>query len=765
MKLHTELNPVERGGVKSENTFRIKTTAKAFDILSSGLYTDPKLAVIRELSCNALDAHVAAGRGLEPFEIHLPNKLEPWFHVRDFGTGLSDEDIQGRLVTANINGVDVTERQGGLYTTYFDSTKADSNDFIGALGLGSKSPFSYTKAFEVISRFNGEQRMYSIFINEDGLPSVALLGCVKTKEGNGLEVRITVQKEDFDSYAEKTARALRWFTIKPNVVGWPRPFSFMEVPKERVEGKNWKLFESNFVNDYSKMTAVQGNVAYKVDISKLPIHASDVKLLENAHIVGFFSIGELEVAANREEIRYDDRSKAALVARIADMRAGVLASVEKQVEEMKGKSFWEIVIDLNALAQKIFNDKSLFKQFVKDTKNEVLQRYMKSGGSFEITSMRGHVMSGYTQTYSNGGRAVSRKNVGSGVTPEPNVVIFYNDLPSGGIARVMEYVRKHRGNFPNGKQVMALVIRPEKSCQDISYDKTDSNKIVTKRDWVEADFLKELKQLHEELGNVPLLLTSKDAPVPPRALVQKTDLPIFKFGGLKGKYNQYITWNRQTAMNLEDGGLWFNLENGARVAFIDKKNELKQVQWRLGDVSNNFDEAIRLVNEYLDTEYTRENLFGFGSQAVNKIKKNEKWINIFDVLREVGKSYVEAEGHFATMDATPDAHGVKAKVLKTTRGKFFDEIRAMKKTSEFRLAIEPMIEGHEKYGKLDKTIKFVRQINIDLQLGLFDNKGSKYYDGKAFQGYPMFKFISNIDYNTDRDLEVLFEYINLIDRS
>lgn len=175
MKLHTERETVERGGVSAETAFTIKTTAKAFDILSSGLYTDNITAIIRELSCNAADAHKLADNEDTPFEVHLPSKLEPWFHVRDYGTGLSDEQIRGELIPVmhetedgdvvqdvDENGELRFTRAGGLYTTYFDSTKTDSNDFIGALGLGSKSPFSYTNAFEVISRFEGKRRVYSI---------------------------------------------------------------------------------------------------------------------------------------------------------------------------------------------------------------------------------------------------------------------------------------------------------------------------------------------------------------------------------------------------------------------------------------------------------------------------------------------------------------------------------------------------------------------------------------------------------------------------
>ena len=109
--------------------FRIRNSAKAFSILSSGLYANKIRAIIRELSCNAVDSHVAAGKADVPFEVHLPTALSPWFSIRDFGTGLSHEQVTK------------------IYTTYFESTKTDSNDFIGALGLGSKSPFSYTNNF------------------------------------------------------------------------------------------------------------------------------------------------------------------------------------------------------------------------------------------------------------------------------------------------------------------------------------------------------------------------------------------------------------------------------------------------------------------------------------------------------------------------------------------------------------------------------------------------------------------------------------------
>ena len=63
--------------------FRIRNSAKAFKILSDGLYANKIRAIIRELSCNAVDSHVAAGKADVPFSVHLPNQLEPWFSIRD----------------------------------------------------------------------------------------------------------------------------------------------------------------------------------------------------------------------------------------------------------------------------------------------------------------------------------------------------------------------------------------------------------------------------------------------------------------------------------------------------------------------------------------------------------------------------------------------------------------------------------------------------------------------------------------------------------
>ena len=66
-----------------EQAFGFAATKEAFQVLSSSLYSNPKLAIIRELSTNANDAHKQAGKEDYPFNLHLPTASEPFFNIRD----------------------------------------------------------------------------------------------------------------------------------------------------------------------------------------------------------------------------------------------------------------------------------------------------------------------------------------------------------------------------------------------------------------------------------------------------------------------------------------------------------------------------------------------------------------------------------------------------------------------------------------------------------------------------------------------------------
>jgi hypothetical protein len=265
--------------------FRIRNSAKAFNILSSGLYANKIKAIIRELSCNAIDSHTAAGT-TQPFEVHLPTTLEPWFSIRDFGTGLSHDQVTK------------------IYTTYFESTKTESNEFIGALGLGSKSPFSYTDNFTVTAIQNGRKGIYSAFINDVGVPSIALMGEEQVTESNGVEVKFSVNdRYDFSKFADEAQSVYRWFPVLPTITG--NKINVIPVyyeTKDIIAGVH--SLEDNYSRGRNPSVAVMGNIAYPIDVPQAEQVLEGLDQLLKCGLVIEFGIGELDFQASREGLSY-----------------------------------------------------------------------------------------------------------------------------------------------------------------------------------------------------------------------------------------------------------------------------------------------------------------------------------------------------------------------------------------------------------------------------------------------------------------------------
>lgn len=241
--LTTAPSPVSMStGVKASQ-YTIALTGKTFDVLSSMLYKDPHLAIIRELSCNAYDSHVENGCVDKAFDIHLPNQLEPHFSIRDYGTGMSAEQIDS------------------VYTKFFESTKTHSNDVVGALGLGSKSPFSYTSNYTITSWHGGLKLVYSAFKSTDGIPSIALLDVSDSNDPTGLEVNFAVKAMDFEKFTSKVQSYFTtWGSIPPTITGGLQGRTTLRHVERDFGGTDWFVATAN--GPLSTALAIQGNVPY-----------------------------------------------------------------------------------------------------------------------------------------------------------------------------------------------------------------------------------------------------------------------------------------------------------------------------------------------------------------------------------------------------------------------------------------------------------------------------------------------------------------------
>ena len=282
-----------------------------FNVLRNQLYSDKVLAVIREYSCNAVDAHVEIGKAEVPVKIVLPTQLTPEFKVRDYGRGLTEKEI------------------AEIYAMYGESTKRGSNDQIGQLGLGCKSAFAYGDNFIINSFMDGTKTTYNAFIDPSDIGQISIMGREKTNEKSGVEIVIPVKSDDFQEFYDKAVTLFKHFKVVPDVRGANRDDLKRQLEKSKVviEKDNWRLVEGD-------SHAIMGNISYPLDSGALNIGWQDERAeLLSSGVEIDFAIGDLEISASREALQYTDRTKKAII--------DILETILKALPDALGEKFKE----------------------------------------------------------------------------------------------------------------------------------------------------------------------------------------------------------------------------------------------------------------------------------------------------------------------------------------------------------------------------------------------------------------------------------------
>lgn len=319
MKLGTTASPVTSAGAAgAASAFGIAMNGKAFRVLSDTMYQDKIGSIVREVSCNALDSHIAAGIPERPIEIHVPDAMEPWLSIRDFGVGLSPEDI------------------ATVFCVYFQSTKDHSNDAIGAFGLGAKTPFSYTDQFNVTSNYNGRCYMYSAYISETDMPEIQLMAETETDEPNGVEIKIGVETKDYHSFRNAIFQQLRFFPVKPILHNFAGSNKFEEERKLMFGNERVKIYHEGHYSS-NNLHIVQGPVGYPLDISKISSFLSMeerrvLSMLNQVKADIYFNIGEIAVTASREGMEYRGITIDSIRKRIIEIKEDIKAWLDTSLE-------------------------------------------------------------------------------------------------------------------------------------------------------------------------------------------------------------------------------------------------------------------------------------------------------------------------------------------------------------------------------------------------------------------------------------------------
>ena len=388
------------GNVTDEAQFKMKASRKAFQILSD-LYSDKPLAIVRELGCNASDSMVSANKSNQPFLIHIPNSLEPWLTIQDFGTGIKHEDIYD------------------IYAVYFASTKTNSNKQIGCLGLGSKSPFCYTDNFTITSIVGGEKRIYNAYFNAENMPTISLMSVDKTTESNGVAIQIPIKQSDFSDFAQAVYKSFRFFDVRPTIVGGKIDW---DNEKPMFVGGFWKSY-----NNLHQSYAVMGGVTYPIDHYKM--NHEHHEILRKAGLVISFGIGELDFVPSREALSYCPSTIKALNEKIEQVKTDFLVKVEETIKDSPNlldamKALYLLHGQWSFLNSSMIKGKVMWKQI-------------------DITEPRKSI-----QILAPSLKNVSKRTWGRKKYTESNFasldntsVWYYDDLPRGAYKRVLQLIK------------------------------------------------------------------------------------------------------------------------------------------------------------------------------------------------------------------------------------------------------------------------------------------------------------------------------------
>lgn len=276
--------------------FKVSDNAsKLFSMLGTYLYSKKEECVLHEISANAVDAHKMNGKEDVPIQITLPTTLDMQIRIRDFGPGLSEQNVYKFL------------------TTYGESNKQESNDFIGGWGIGSKSPAAVTDTWKIISHHAGTTTEYLVFVNAEGIPALTKIRSVPTDE-TGVEVVIPIQESRLYIWRSAIQSVYAYYKVLPKVVN---PYgSLTKAIPEGASGWWWNKQHNRFSGDIVAVTSNRGYVLDKEKIRQEFKNEADIFSLIGFGITIEFNVGDLELNLSREGIQYTKKTFAAISNRL-----------------------------------------------------------------------------------------------------------------------------------------------------------------------------------------------------------------------------------------------------------------------------------------------------------------------------------------------------------------------------------------------------------------------------------------------------------------
>lgn len=710
MKVAKVKSSVQISGDVQSSQFEIVFDRHMVKILSDQLYEDKVLAIVRELSTNAVDSQKEAGVTRQ-FQVHLPSWDDMNFWIRDFGTGMSPDKVDN------------------IYRKYGASDRNESNDFTGCMGLGSKTPFCYhTKTFTVDSWWNGMHYQYACFLNEDGMPEIAkMVDGVESDEPSGVKVTLPVKQYDRYDFEEAATSVYKFFDQMPEILGNK---IVIKKPDYVLEQGNWKYDE----NEEYGMRIVMGNVAYRVSETALGDLTESQRRVVNAGFHVYVPIGEVGVTASREGLDYTNRTKTHIRAIINDIIADFNDQAQNDIS--KAKNLWEarkrfVEYERDSLrgifdASKItYDGKALFNEDGHVDFND-----MVADGKIEV----------YKYTRSSW-RQPERSRIRALRITNKDILFFDNDIKVGGFVRALHMCKKESKDTVLVKFI-DMTGRVDK----------DGNPVpVVPIDQIKAEFC-EIMGFEESYMTPISTIPSPTARGTSGKKRGKTS-PVMEYQDsrqdLKTEY-----W-KNAEIDIEDGGIYV---------------EFSRFSVKMGDTNEHRhpQDVYDIMNMLGKLGIDRPTVYGVKTAGLEDFQEHPEWTEFWDWAKAevekvvAGKDLYSKEKYRKELDNLGYTGYYSSRRLDLLYihklAKHCNDCTALKKFSESVKVVEDLAKGWEDLRDMRGACA---HFNIPIPKANTQTFNLKSKEDLVYQTYPLLKTLS--DTQVSKNYEHVGVYINAID--
>lgn len=273
-------------------------TAKLFHMMSSTLYTDKYMSILRELCSNARDSHAEAGKLDTPFAIIAPSHDNLFLTVSDVGTGITYEKAKCTILE------------------FLSSTKDEGQDadkFVGGWGIGAKVPRAYTDNYQVHLRKDGVEWIVQIINDAAGLPFEMLMAEHKTNKPDGVDFVVPIQPVHVSQWRSKVESYLE--TTNYNVIAYTGSGE-VKKPRKPYRSFDFEGFSLDVQDDYSyskSLKVIYGGMVYPIPeaLGVSELEQGIYKKVQSGMTLylRFDEANSLRCGLSREQLEVDEANK------------------------------------------------------------------------------------------------------------------------------------------------------------------------------------------------------------------------------------------------------------------------------------------------------------------------------------------------------------------------------------------------------------------------------------------------------------------------